>query len=181
MPASRLASLPGEVAAAIAVLLDPPAKAALRRACKALKRVVDTTVTKIAIGSDLALPPPALSAIRFRDEGASDERLRGLAPSLASLPRLESLRAPSRCRVSVASLEALAAACPQLRELHLGDAGGGGLGAPQYLPHPAYAHPAASMAAAAINAQTTPPFRPTTSPQRRAQPTCCSPWPPSAS
>jgi hypothetical protein len=127
MPASRLASLPAEVAAAIARLLDPAAKVALRRACRTLQRAVDSTVTAITIGKYLAVPPPALfpqlSAIRFG--AGSDEQLRGLAPALAALPSLASLRTESeRCLVSTASLEALAAACPRLRELDLGGAGG---------------------------------------------------------
>ena len=132
MPASRLASLPTEVAAAIARLLDPAAKVALRRACRTLQRAVDSTVTSITIGKYLAVPPPALfpqlSAIRFG--AGSDEQLRGLAPALAALPSLASLRTPTcrteseRCLVSTASLEALAAACPRLRELDLGGAGG---------------------------------------------------------
>jgi hypothetical protein len=133
MPASRLASLPAELAAAIARLLDPAAKAALRRACKALQRAVDAAVTAVTIGQDLALPPPALfphlSAIRFG--AGSDEQLRGLAPALAALPSLASLRTPhssrwqsEQCLVTAATLEALAAACPRLRELDLGGAGG---------------------------------------------------------
>jgi hypothetical protein len=127
MVASRLASLPRELAAAIARLLDQRAKDALRRACKALRRAVNDTVTAILIKGDTELPPPALfrhlSAIHFSD--ADDERLRSLAPALASLPHLASLSTPwNRCRVTTASLEALAAACPRLRELHLRDAGG---------------------------------------------------------
>jgi hypothetical protein len=132
MPASRLASLPTELAAAIARRLDKAAKAALRLACRALKRAAECAVTAVTIGQDLALPPPALfphlSAIDFCSASAcpsrwlSDEQLRGLAPALAALPNLASLR--FLCYTTAASLEALAAACPRLRELHLGDAGG---------------------------------------------------------
>jgi hypothetical protein len=130
-----LDALPSDLAAAIARRLDPRDKAALRRACKALRRAANATVTAASVRPGMALPPPALfphlTAIHFITspfqrpaDWFRDEQLRGLVPALASLPNLASLCTPTLCYTTTATLEALVAACPRLRELDLGDAGG---------------------------------------------------------
>ena len=126
-----LQSLPEGLLAAIACRLGAPDKASLRLCCRALRPAVNATVTAVEVGRDLALPGasvfPRLTSIVFDKRASSaisDEQLRSWAPSLSALPSLTSVSTPSGCRASRASLQALAAACPQLRALEVDSTGG---------------------------------------------------------
>ena len=128
MARSHILSLSEGLQAAIAAHLDAGNKAALRLSCRALRAAVNATVKTVTIGANLALPAPSvfprLSGIRFVDNRIAEDGLRGLAPALSQLPLLTSISTPKKCYVSRATLQALAAACPQLRELAVNEAGG---------------------------------------------------------
>ena len=119
---SQLQALPEEVLSLIASLLSREDKKRLRAACRALRPAVNSTVASVIVGDDLELPPvaafPRLARIQVEPERVthSAAQLQALAAALEQRPLLTSLSTPGH---SSACVQALAAACPRLRDLEL--------------------------------------------------------------
>ena len=173
MPPFPLLSLPGEVLAAIACLLGREGKKRLRGTCRALRSAANGTVTRVAIADDLALPPaatfPFAARIDLAPAAPSHAQLQALITALPQWPLLEAFSTPGHCSDCI---QALAAACPRLRQLELW-----ALGACRRCCtplHVAFATPRdGAMRALPLS------VRPLLPLQTRARATRCSPWAPS--
>jgi hypothetical protein len=113
-----------EVVAVIAALLAREDKASLRASCRALRRIVNSTVTCVAIirAEATLLPPtgtfPRLRGLRVAagSSTTSHAQLLALAAALARRPPLASLSTRGHC---LGCVQALAAACARLEQLSL--------------------------------------------------------------